>query len=898
MVKGEDKTQQIISCHRVNGRYNIEFSNSPTEYPYAFANVRWLSNPSSLNPQDIRIFKNGQYFYDIETILQFEDYLRIFFKNGIIRSYYIPELQIERNCLEDEASKNCFEYFKRLADIVSIKTEDGKKLLTDQFAKIKFISNDTVLASYLNPSSFNPHKESVSNIVYFPFGCNLSQMDAVNIAFKNSLSIIEGPPGTGKTQTILNIIANAVIRGKSVAVVSGNNSATANVLEKMQKYNFDFIIASLGKVDNKKDFIIKQKPIYPDFESYKYEANNIEQTKQIIRRLEAEIKEMLAIQNKIADRKRQFSAIQLEKSYFDLYYRETYGKEIKVKGLRNIHSSHMMKLWLECQAFAEQQKKLSLWFKLKNYFLYGIRELALYRKPIDQLIPIFQNLYYLMKTDELASDIRGLEARLEEYNFNKKLSLLTNMSTGIFKDSLYKKYNGEKVRKVFTEDDLWKNSHEFNCEYPVILSTTYSIKSSLSSDHTYDYGIIDESSQVDLLTGMLALSCAKNAVIVGDLKQLPHVVSEQTKAAVKPVFDSFSLDTGYEYSHSLLSSVCCILPSVPRTLLKEHYRCHPKIIEFCNLKFYNSQLVIMTDDNGNTDVMKAYKTVAGNHARGHYNQRQIDEIKEIILPEIRKNFTNDEIGIISPYRKQTAELQKENMIGDLEISTVHKFQGREKDAIIITTVDNEISEFTDNPNMLNVAVSRAKKCLHLVVSDNEKNENTNIGDLVKYIQYNNFEVVQGEVYSVFDLLYKDYTNQRLAFLKKHKKISSFDSENLVYVLIRDILQHDNFCKYDVIMHQPLNMLIKNPEKLSDEECKYAMNPATHVDFLIYNKLDRLPTLVIEVDGYWFHKEGTVQAERDNLKNGILNKYSIPFERLSTVGSMEREKIVAKLNEMI
>lgn len=45
------------------------------------------------------------------------------------------------------------------------------------------------------------------------------------------ISVIEGPPGTGKTQTILNIIANIVMEGKNVAIVSNNNSATRNVLE-------------------------------------------------------------------------------------------------------------------------------------------------------------------------------------------------------------------------------------------------------------------------------------------------------------------------------------------------------------------------------------------------------------------------------------------------------------------------------------------------------------------------------------------------------------------------------------------------------------------------------------------------------------------------------------------
>lgn len=71
-----------------------------------------------------------------------------------------------------------------------------------------------------------PIKNEEKEFTIFPFGFNISQKQAVDKALENNLSIIEGPPGTGKTQTILNIIANAVIRGESVAVVSSNNSAT------------------------------------------------------------------------------------------------------------------------------------------------------------------------------------------------------------------------------------------------------------------------------------------------------------------------------------------------------------------------------------------------------------------------------------------------------------------------------------------------------------------------------------------------------------------------------------------------------------------------------------------------------------------------------------------------
>lgn len=74
-------------------------------------------------------------------------------------------------------------------------------------------------------------------------------------------------------------------------------------------------------------------------------------------------------------------------------------------------------------------------------------------------------------------------------------------------------------------------------------------------------------------------------------------------------------------------------------------------------------------------------------------------------------------------------------IGDsgIEIDTFHKYQGREKDVIIITTVVNEVNDFVDNPNLIKVAISRAVDKLIVVVSDNEKNENNNIGDLLRFL---------------------------------------------------------------------------------------------------------------------------------------------------------------------
>lgn len=98
-------------------------------------------------------------------------------------------------------------------------------------------------------------------------------------------------------------------------------------------------------------------------------------------------------------------------------------------------------------------------------------------------------------------------------------------------------------------------------EYPVILSTTFSSRNSLNSDVVYDYLIMDEASQVDIATGALALSCARNVVIVGDTKQLPNVVTEDMRVRAKAIFDTYNLKEGYQFTKSFCSQfwILCLM---------------------------------------------------------------------------------------------------------------------------------------------------------------------------------------------------------------------------------------------------------------------------------------------------------------------------------------------------
>ena len=216
----------------------------------------------------------------------------------------------------------------------------------------------------------------------------------------------------------------------------------------------------------------------------------------------------------------------------------------------------------------------------------------------------------------------------------------------------------------------------------------------------------------------------------------------------------------------------------------------------------------------------------------------------------------------------------------------------------MSMVDNSPTEFSDDANLLNVAISRAKTKLCLVTNGNEMPEDSNLSQLISYIQYNNFEVIQSQVYSVFDMLYQGYAEQRRAYLQKHKRVSEYDSENLMYSVIQEVLSEEAFLTIGCAVHVSLATLVKDYEPLTEEERKYARNPLTHVDFLLFTQMDKQPVLAIEVDGTGFHEAGSKQAERDIKKNSILEKCAVPLLRLRTDGSGEKERIRDKLQSSL
>ena len=881
-------TEEISYIKRNNqGLWTVRFKSSPRVFNYNKGRLLYLSKPERIDIVDKGLYIQDKHITNVAELLRFTDghhtFYRVTYTNGSVENLDGTEVYVTRTPI-DKIGGSLWDYLRKLADETGLMADDKTNLLSKQYELVDVKRDNVPLAQYLGDKT-KLRTDRLPKQVYYAFGCNISQKKAVEAALTHQVSVIQGPPGTGKTQTILNIIANLLIVGKTVLVVSNNNSAVNNVAEKLEREGLGFIVAKLGSVEKKEEFVADQQPL-PDMSSWHIDASS--SVKQWVKDALNNVSQGFSAQLRQAELKAEYAALLKEATYNE----KLATNSIDCDWLYSKSSSKIMELLGYYQV--RQSKQIpSVFFRIKWALKLGLPMFSFLQKDVSDVIASLENAYYIVRKAEIEKELQSVESTLQSVDIKENLRLLRAYSLQILKNEIAEHYRAD-TRTAFTIKNIKAKTEDLLREYPVVLSTTYSAKSCISKDMVFDYVIMDEASQVDIKTGALALSCAMNAVIVGDDKQLPNVVSQEEALALQAIQLTYKVDDRYnEVTHSFLQSCVEVFKDIPVTLLREHYRCHPKIIEFCNQHFYNGELVAMTDDNAEDNVLQVVQTVEGNHARGHFNQREIDVIVQEVLPQCADSGS---IGIITPYRQQADEINK--ALGKDIASTVHKYQGRECDTIIMSMVDNKPTEFSDDPNLLNVAISRAKTHLYVVTNSNKMPKESNLAQLIDYVRYNNFEVRQSEVSSVFDLLYKQYTSQRLDSLANKPVVSDYISENLFYNTLMEAITALGLVHIDVLCHYPVVRFISDWSLLTEEEKAFASNRLSHVDFLVYNSLTKRPLLVIEVDGWYYHKRQGGQVTRDALKDKLLAKFGLPLHRILTTDTVNVESLKALLSSSL
>lgn len=883
----EDITVQVQWFAPQDNALRIKYVGNDTIYWKSWKDLKFFDKPVSLDIAGKIVYCDKIPVGNPCQIIVFNDYAKLFFASGIPKLVKRSAIKLVSDISELRVVKDFISYLKEIA--VLIPNEDGSNFLFDQLNKLNVLE-DSVLGKFL---LCNLGKNKIEKEILYPFNTNLSQSLAVKRALEEDLSVIQGPPGTGKTETILNIVANYVARNGSVAVVSGNNEAIRNVKDKFDTAGFSYLNAFLGNAKNVEAFFKEQSLSVKTSEKLFLGNNRI-----FLRQVNEGVKTYFRYKIDVAKANRLIAEYKAEKEISDVEYRikeRTVPQALKNK---NYSSDKVLELASVLEALPDN-KVTGFFNRVRILFKFGIIGLKSIATNKEDSIEYLKNKFYDIKIAELNKEKDEKQKYMDLNNLTELLNKQRKLSHDIFKYALQERYK-DLTDVGFSIKNYKSKYGAFTKRYPVVYSTTHAIRSCSGGNYLYDCIIIDESSQVDLISAAIAFSLAKKVVLVGDEKQLPHVVRSQLLPTLNGIFNKYKFDDYFNYAkNSILNCVLKKEKNVVSTLLNEHYRCDPQIIDFCNKRFYNGELVIQTvhgEGNGVSIISH------GSHLeRNRTNEREVDIIEKEIINELPANQT----GIIAPYNNQIALLNSRLGSRGCVIDTIHKFQGKEKEYIILSTVANKIKfyedeekiDFLNNPNLINVAISRAKTRLYILASDEVLNqEGAILKDLAKYYEYycSDTKTVKTNVYSVFDLMYDDYAPILEKTKKKLLNISEYLSENIMATVIDEICRSGEYGTLGYKFNYPLKYVIKVNALTDPEDVKFVSNISTHCDFLIYNKFNKEIVLVVEVDGSQ-HREA-VQAARDRRKDRLLLNAGIKILRLTTTSIECKEKIIAMLSQ--
>ena len=774
-------------------------------------------------------------------------------------------------------------------------------------------------------------KTGASDRLIMPFHSNIDQRNAIRAALTHQISIIDGPPGTGKTQTILNLIASLIAQGKTIGVVAGANSAVDNVIDKLTEEGYGFLVASLGKAERVKEFHQREGILEQRREAWAKKASTAapgassRANQAALRAEEGQLVALWEDARDIPQIRARLTATQRERFLFEEKVKESRRPLADISHLAVVRrTSETIADLLALARCAPRPGRSPRGFieRVRRYFAYGSL------KGIDLEDPDVQSAlqlaFYQARERELSRRIEEAEARAASHGLVEVSAQYRRRSREALDAALRDRFERERPSRLSPNQWLNRQTDILLRTYPVVASTCFSIRHNLAEDTLLDWIIIDESSQVLLPEGMAALSKARNAVIVGDARQIGPIFQGWDESTRQPPDARFDVR-----SVSLLDSVKAMgeAAHAPTTLLREHYRCHPAIIEFCNRMYYGGQLIPMrVPAQDAPDPLAIVYAAPGNHARrplrggGFFSQREIEIISQLEEMEvIREGIEADDkdssgdfvLGIVTPYRAQATNL-RQRIRADLGegaharwlAETAHKFQGRGAGTVVLSTVLNAhdraaTQEFYDSDAMTNVIVSRAKDRFIVVTAHGGVRLSRNIRTLLEYIEmYDPSAVVQSDIVSIFDVLYNAYS----ASLERYSRAKWADSrrspaENVADQCLREILAEPAYSRFGYQIEVFLKDALPNTRRLSEEQRAFVFTDSA-LDFGVYSRVTGRLVLAIEVDGWQYHGASDTQRKRDALKDSIMAAYDVPVLRLPTNGSGEGRLIREALDKLL
>lgn len=596
----------------------------------------------------------------------------------------------------------------------------------------------------------------------------LSLSDSQESVLKNveagKIVSVFGPPGTGKSQTIVNLVAHLIANGKTVLVASRMDKAVDVVAERLNDLGAPFLALRAGRLNYQKQLSFQLQ----DLLSNKVDLNSGAENSILM-----DTPDMKKLLDSISDLENKAEKIlSLEKTWTELNA-QAGDSDAMLKSFRFIKKPLKREEINDVQniskALTENIEKSGLFASFKNFTSLKKLNTILgkeFNVTNDNLAILDNELEYAkilcsaIEAETSIQAIGNLHLILGQIKTLKKkqrglaISILTNkrrealqglMQDQVKRQRLFVHSKSLVERKKNLQDRLLSNE-DFKPlleAFPCWCTTTFAVSSSLPlKPGLFDVVIIDEASQCDIASCFPLLFRAKRAVVVGDDKQLPHL-SFLEKAKEQSFMSQYGIDDKYQLMWRFRTNSMFDLAnyySMHPVLLDEHFRSLPPIINFSANEFYGSRLRVMKRNDDTEPVLEA--VVVPDGKVDFDATRNLPEIEavvkrlhEIILDNERKDPDNPiSVGIISPFRAQVEQLKisVSKVLSDymitkhqIEIGTAHTFQGDEKDIILISWAfaDNSFPQsltFLQKPNLFNVAITRARKKMINFISKNPK----------------------------------------------------------------------------------------------------------------------------------------------------------------------------------
>ncbi|MDR3577328.1 MAG: AAA domain-containing protein [Anaerolineaceae bacterium] len=261
----------------------------------------------------------------------------------------------------------------------------------------------------------------------------------------------------------------------------------------------------------------------------------------------------------------------------------------------------------------------------------------------------------------------------------------------------------------------------------ILCATNTGLERDLLGKRIYDWCIMDESSQSTEAAAWIPILFANRLVLAGDPRQLPPTVVSPEALA-----DGFNI--------SLMERLMEMPgPDISRRLTVQ-YRMHQDIMEFSSREFYEHDLIadlsvrrallqelpgVAGNDLTSTPVHfidtagASYDEVVEPDGESRLNPQEADLVLRKVQALLDSGLSAKDIAVITPYSAQVRLLRQLFKSTDVEIDSVDGFQGREKQAVIVSLVrsnrDNDIG-FLEDVRRMNVALTRARRKL-IVIGD-------------------------------------------------------------------------------------------------------------------------------------------------------------------------------------